>query len=296
MDKVILTERSNENTINIDIASTLEIVEMINNEDKKVAFAVEEQKENIAKAVDLISDKLFNGGCLLYFGAGTSGRLGVLDASECHPTFGVTSDLVRGYIAGGDKALRDAIEGAEDDYEQGKIDLINSKATDKDVVVGISASGNPKWLIAVLEEAKKHNISTIGVTSNPEAKINELCDIVICTLVGQESITGSSRMKSGSAQKLVLNTLTTATMVKLGKTYRNYMIDVQPTNEKLKERATRIVSKISQVDEEKAKEALINSNYEVKTAIVTIVLNCSVDIAREKLKNNGNILRKVIKE
>ena len=165
-DKVILTEQSNPATVDIDISSSFEIARMINNEDKKPALAVDAQLEEIAQAIDLISLKLSNGGHLLYFGAGTSGRLGVLDASECPPTFGVNPNLVRGYIAGGDKALRSAIEGAEDNYEQGKIDLKNSGASSKDIVVGLSASGNPKWLLGVMEEARNKNISTIGITCN----------------------------------------------------------------------------------------------------------------------------------
>ncbi len=294
MSEVILTEQSNPNTWDIDLSNSLQIVEMINNEDKKVALAVEAEKENIAKSIDLIAEKFLKGGNLLYFGAGTSGRLGVLDASECPPTFGVSKEMVRGYIAGGDRALRNAIEGAEDDYEQGKIDLHNAKIQENDVVVGISASGNPKWLLGVLEEAKKLNLTTIGITSNPKAKLFEICDITICTLVEQESITGSSRLKSGTAQKMVLNLLTTGSMVKIGKTYHNYMIDVQPTNEKLKNRAIRIVSEIAKISQEKAKEVLILANFEVKTAIVSLVMNCSIDEARRKLKSQNGILRRVI--
>ncbi|MCR4881721.1 MAG: N-acetylmuramic acid 6-phosphate etherase [bacterium] len=293
-DKVILTEQSNSNTVDIDVSSSFEIAKMINNEDKKVALAVDAQLEEISAAIDLISQKILDGGNLLYFGAGTSGRLGVLDASECPPTFGVTSDIVRGYIAGGDKALRSAIEGAEDDYEHGKADLKNSGAIPKDVVVGISASGNPKWLLGVLEDAKAKGISTIGITCNPEAKIEKFSDIFICTVVGQEALTGSSRMKAGSAQKMVLNMLSTGAMIKTGKAYKNFMIDVQPTNEKLKDRAVRIVAEIANVDKNIAKETLEKTNFEVKTAVVMIVLNCSAPIARQKLSEADGVLRKVI--
>ncbi len=292
--EIILTEQSNPNTINIDISSTQDLVEMINNEDKKVAYAVETQKEKIAEAIDLITSKILAGGNLLYFGAGTSGRLGILDASECPPTFGVSSELVRGYIAGGEKALRNAIEGAEDNYEQGKLDFINAKVKDNDVIVGISASGNPKWLLGVMQEAKNRKIATIGITCNPNAKINELSDIIICPIIGQEAITGSSRLKAGTAQKMILNILSTGTMVKIGKTYKNFMIDVCPTNEKLKDRAERIVSEIAKVDKTTARKALLNSNYEVKTAIITLLLNCTKEIARAKLKCYGGILRKII--
>lgn len=293
-DNVILTEQSNLNTINIDISSTLEMVEMINNEDKKVALAVEKEKINIAKAIDLISEKLLLGGHLLYFGAGTSGRLGVLDASECPPTFGVPPELVRGYIAGGDKALRNAIEGAEDDEKQGKIDFENSKAISKDVIVGISASGNPKWLLAVMKEAKAKKISTIGITCNPNAKLNEFSDILICPIVEQEVITGSSRMKAGTAQKLVLNMLSTGAMIKIGKTYKNFMIDVQPTNEKLKNRAIRIVSEIAKVEKNIAEAFLNKTNYSVKPAIIMIIKKCSYEDALFYLKESNGILRKII--
>ena len=294
MQDIILTEQSNPNTVDIDISTSVGIVEMINSEDKKVAFAVEEQKDKLAEAIDLISAKILAGGHLLYFGAGTSGRLGVLDASECPPTFGVSSDLVRGYIAGGDRALRSAIEGAEDNYEQGKIDLINSKAQGDDVVVGISASGNPKWLLGVMEAAKQRGLATIGITCNPQAKLANYSDILICTVVGQEAITGSSRLKAGTAQKMILNILSTGAMVKIGKTYKNFMIDVQPTNDKLKDRAIRIVSEIAEVDRIKAQKILAEANFEVKTAIIMLKFNCTYDVAKIKLKNYGGILRKII--
>ena len=294
MQDIILTEQSNPNTVDIDISTSVGIVEMINSEDKKVAFAVEEQKDKLAEAIDLISAKILAGGHLLYFGAGTSGRLGVLDASECPPTFGVSSDLVRGYIAGGDRALRSAIEGTEDNYEQGKIDLINSKAQGDDVVVGISASGNPKWLLGVMEAAKQRGLATIGITCNPQAKLANYSDILICTVVGQEAITGSSRLKAGTAQKMILNILSTGAMVKIGKTYKNFMIDVQPTNDKLKDRAIRIVSEIAEVDRIKAQKILAEANFEVKTAIIMLKFNCTYDVAKIKLKNYGGILRKII--
>lgn len=293
-DRVILTEQSNASTTDIDISSSFEIAKMINNEDKKVAYAVDAQLEEIAAAIDLISEKILCGGSLLYFGAGTSGRLGVLDASECPPTFGVSPDVVRGYIAGGDKALRCAIEGAEDDFEQGKKDLKNSNAQEKDVVVGISASGNPRWLLGVLQEAKKLGISTVGITCNSEAKIKEFSDIFICTVVGQEAITGSSRMKAGTAQKMVLNMLSTGAMVKIGKTYKNFMIDVQPTNEKLKDRAARIVAEIANVDKITAVKTLEETDYDVKTAVVILVLSCTIDDAKHKLAEANGVLRKVI--
>ncbi len=294
MDKIILTEQANQNTINIDISNSIEIVEMINYEDKKVAYAIENEKENIANAIELITKKILRGGHLLYFGAGTSGRLGVLDASECPPTFGVSPDLVRGYIAGGDIALRNAIECAEDNAVQAKTDYKNANISDNDVIVGISASGNPKWLFAIMEEGRKNDISTIGISCNPNAKIKKLSDIFICPVVGQEAITGSSRMKAGTAQKLVLNMLSTGAMIKLGKTYKNFMVDVQPTNEKLKDRAVRIVSEITSVAKDEATTILEKSNFEVKTAIIAILKGVSAEKAREILKLNDGILRKII--
>ncbi|MDD3594314.1 MAG: N-acetylmuramic acid 6-phosphate etherase [Candidatus Gastranaerophilales bacterium] len=293
-NKVILTERKNHDTVNIDLASSLEIAQMISNEDKKAVEAVEAQKEKIAEAIDLITEKILKGGNLLYFGAGTSGRLGVLDASECPPTFGVEPELVYGYIAGGDKALRTAIEGAEDDFEQGGIDFLNSNFNENSVVAGISAGGNAPWVCGVLSKARENNISTVAITCNSEAKIKNLCDIFICLLTGEEAITGSTRMKAGTAQKLVLNMLSTGVMVKTGKTYQNYMIDLKPTNDKLKDRAARIVSELANVDYNAACEALILTKYNVKAAILTLKYNFSLEEALHMLKLNDGILRKTI--
>ncbi|HBG48706.1 MAG TPA: N-acetylmuramic acid 6-phosphate etherase [Cyanobacteria bacterium UBA9971] len=294
MNKIILTEKRNPASINIDIVSTREIVEIINKEDFKVAAAVEKELEKIAQAVDIISKAFLQGGSLLYFGAGTSGRLGVLDASECPPTFGVSSEMVRGYIAGGDKALKTAVEGAEDSFEGGEKDLIDSGANSNDIVVGISASGNAPYVQGVLSKAKELNIKTIGITGNTEAKIKELSDVFICPEVGEEVITGSTRMKSGTAQKLVLNMLTTASMVKIGKTYENFMVDVQPTNTKLKDRAARIVSEIADITYEKAQNFLDKSNYRVKPAIVMSMLNLSYNEAIEILKKHNGRLRETL--
>lgn len=294
MKKNILTEQRNLETINIDMVSSKEIIELINNEDKKVAIAVEKEKEAITCAIDLISEKFLQGGSLLYFGAGTSGRLGVLDASECPPTFGVNSDMVRGYIAGGDFALRNAVEGAEDSFEGGVEDLDLSGATKQDVVVGISASGNAPYVQSVLKTAKERGISTIGLVCNKQAKINQYSDIFIAVEVGEEPITGSTRMKSGTAQKMVLNMLTTGSMIKIGKTYENYMIDVQPTNEKLKDRAARIVSEIASVDYEKAKETLSSNNYNVKMSILILSKGITSKEAEMVLKKHHGVLRQCL--
>ena len=291
MNKVI-TENRNQNTVDIDLISTVEIVEKINAEDKLVALAVEKEKDNIALGVDLISNKFLKGGKLYYFGAGTSGRLGVLDASECPPTFGVESDMVTGIIAGGDSALRNAIEGAEDNFELGYEDgKILSK---NDCCVLISASGNPNYLIGVAKRAKENSCSIIALSCNNEAKINSYADIKITPLVGAEVIAGSSRLKAGTAQKMVLNMLTTASMVKIGKTYENFMIDVKATNNKLKSRAVQIVIDLCDIDENRAKEVLISCDWKVKTAVLMIKKGVSKDRANELLENSSGVLRKAL--
>lgn len=295
MQKVILTEQRNPASINIDIVSTREIVEIINKEDFKVAAAVEKELDKISQAVDIISEAFLNDGNLLYFGAGTSGRLGILDASECPPTFGAQPEMVRGYIAGGDMALKTAVEGAEDSFESGEADLINSGANSNDVVVGISASGNAPYVQGVLSKAKSLNIKTIGIACSKEAKIKELSDVFICPEVGEEVVTGSTRMKSGTAQKMVLNMLTTASMIKIGKTYENFMVDVQPTNKKLKDRAVRIVSEIADISYEEAQNFLDKTNYQVKPAIIMSILNLSYQEAIDILKLNKGRLRDTLK-
>ena len=288
----VITEFRNENTKNIDLLSSYEIVQKINEEDKLVALAVESELENIAKAVDMISKQFLKGGRLVYFGAGTSGRLGVLDASECPPTFSVPNDMVKGIIAGGDSAFRTPIEGAEDNFEGGRYDarILN----ENDVAVIISASGNPKYLLGVIEQANEVNAKTIALTCNSKAKIAEEASLTICVEVGPEVIAGSSRMKAGTAQKMVLNMLSTGAMIKIGKTYQNFMIDLNPTNEKLKDRAIRIVAQIANTTHAKAFETLEKSNWEVKTAVVSIVENIDIEEARQILKNNSGVLRKVL--
>ena len=290
----IITEKSNPNTMNIDISPTIKILEMINNEDKTVAFAVEKELRNIAKAVDIIVENFNNGGRLLYFGAGTSGRLGVLDASECPPTFGVEPEMVHGIIAGGNKALTTAIEGAEDDTELAKKDFKDTVVKKNDTVVCISASGNPKYLLTIAEMAKKAGAKVVAVTSNREAKLIKLSDVSICAEVGAEAISGSSRMKSGTAQKMVLNMLTTASMVKIGKTYKNFMVDLKATNEKLKTRSVSIVCELANCDEKTAVEHLKANGFDVKSAVVEIIFGLTHEQALSKLIQNGNILRKTL--
>jgi len=288
----IITEFRNENTKDIDIISTLEMVKRINEEDKIVALAVEEELENVAAAVDLIAKQFLAGGKLFYFGAGTSGRLGVLDASECPPTFSVEPDLVQGIMAGGENAFKSAVEGAEDDYEAGFEDA--KILTKNDVAVVISASGNPKYLLGVLAQAEKIGSKTVGITCNSKGKIAEEAGIVICPEVGPEVIAGSSRLKAGTAQKMVLNMLSTGAMIKIGKTYENFMIDLHATNEKLKDRAIKIVSQIAEVTHAEALAMLMKSSWEIKVAIVALKLNLEVPKARLELKRHGGVLRKVI--
>ena len=254
----ILTEENNINSTNIDIETTDKILEIINNEDKKIHLAIQKALPEISKAVDLITDSFLHSGRVAYFGAGTSGRLGVLDASECWPTYSFSPDHLKGYIAGGDHALRHSIEGAEDSIEEALKDFQDFSPTPNDVVVGISASGNPKYILTILEQAQKNNVKTIAITSNPNAKLKNFADILILTEVGPEVISGSSRMKSGSAQKMVLNMLSTASMIKIGKTYKNQMIDVRPICDKLIIRANNIISSICKIPIE------IANNYRIK--------------------------------
>lgn len=296
MEKIIQTETRNHASTDIDLLSSREIVKIINKEDQKVALAVKKELNNIAKAVDLISEAFLKGGNLLYFGAGTSGRLGILDASECPPTFSVSSQMVRGYIAGGDKAIKTAVEGAEDSFERGEQDLINSGAKSGDIIAGISASGNAAYIQGVLNKAKKLNIKTIGITCNIEAKMKSYSDVFICPQVGSEVLTGSTRLKAGTAQKLVLNMLTTASMIRIGKTYENYMIDVNPTNVKLKDRAARIVSEIAEISYNKAQNFLNISNYRVKPAVIMALSGLKLEESEEILKKHNGRLREALKD
>ena len=288
----IITEYRNENTKNIDLLSTIDIVRKINEEDKIVAGAVEEESENIAQAIDIIARQFLHGGKLYYFGAGTSGRLGVLDASECPPTFGVKPEMVQGIIAGGDKALRYPIEGAEDNFDLGKSDA--EVLTKNDVCVVISASGNPKYLLGVLAQADAAGCKTIAITCNHKAAILEEVGLGICVEVGPEVIAGSSRMKAGTASKTVLNMLTTGAMIKIGKTYENFMIDLMPTNEKLKDRAIRIVSELAGVNNSKALKTLLECGWGVKTAVLMLKCGLKQDEANELLRKNCGVLRRAM--
>ncbi len=287
-----ITEYRNENTKDIDLLSTIDMVRKMNEEDLIVAKVVGDEAPNIAAAIDIIAKAFLKGGRLFYFGAGTSGRLGILDASECPPTFSVDPSMVQGIIAGGERALLTAVEGAEDSFEDGRKDA--GMLTDKDVCVVISASGNPKYLLGVLEKADEVGTATIAITCNSRGNIAQEAGHVICAEVGPEVIAGSSRLKAGTAQKMILNMLSTGAMIKIGKTYENFMIDLKAVNEKLKDRAIRIVSQIAQVTHSEALGALLKCDWEIKTAIIMIKMKTDVDNARLELKRHGGVLRRII--
>ena len=290
----ILTEQRNSRTAEIDTLSTLDMLHVINREDAAVVPAVATQLQQIARAVDGIVARMQNGGRLIYIGAGTSGRLGVLDASECPPTFNTPPELVVGLIAGGDYALRHAVERVEDSPDEGASALQEVALTDRDTVVGIAASGRTPFVLGAIEYGRKIGALTIGVCNSANAPLSAAVDIPIAVLSGPEVITGSTRLKSGTAQKLVLNMLSTATMIRLGKTYGNLMVDVQPTNDKLRARAVRIVSEATGLDGERAKEALAMANGEVKTAIVCTLTGLTADLARERIAAADGRIRTVI--
>jgi N-acetylmuramic acid 6-phosphate etherase len=298
----ITTEQRNAASMTIDAGSVTEILTIINAEDKKVALAVEKEIPQIAHGVELIVKAFTNGGRLFYVGAGTSGRMGVLDASECPPTFGVGFDLVQGIIAGGDAAMFRAQEGAEDKRENGARDMDLKGVTSNDVVCGIAASLRTPYVIGAVIHAKELGAHTIYVTTNPRTHfdlpeyqdLGAAVDVKICAEVGPEVIMGSTRMKSGTAQKLVLNMLTTASMIRLGKVYENMMIDLQMTNKKLVERSKRIVMTITGLSYEEAARYLELSRGHVKTALVMIKAGCSYEEAQERLDKASGFVRAAI--
>lgn len=267
----LITEQRNPNSMHVDSLSALEIVQLMNEEDKQVPLAIEKCLPLIAQAVERIVAAFQQDGRLVYIGAGTSGRLGVLDASECPPTFGVSPEMVKGIIAGGERALRHPIEGAEDSKEQAVVDLQTIQFSSKDVLVGIAASGRTPYVIGALEYAKSLGSVTVSIASNPNSAMANIVDIAIDTVVGPEVLTGSSRLKSGTAQKLVLNMLTTASMILMGKCYQNLMVDVQASNEKLKARAIRIVMQATDCDKALAEETLKQADQNAKLAIMMIL-------------------------
>lgn len=287
------TELINHDTMNIDLVGTEDMLIMLNNEDMKVAAAVKKCIPQITKAVDIIVRNFLHAGRLFYVGAGTSGRLGVLDASECPPTFSTPPDMIQGIIAGGDRALREAIEGAEDSEEMALQDFDDHDICNNDTIVGISASGNAKYVCKFLQVAKIKKCKTIVITSNPNAKMKEYADCFICVETGAEAISGSTRMKAGTAQKMILNMLSTASMIKIGKTYHNLMIDVKPTNSKLKRRAVTIVSEICGCKERTAQNVLDTNGYKIKHAILFILYGLDFDEADKLLRENNGVLRRI---
>jgi len=292
--KLSLTEERNPLTISIDTLPTLDMLMLINAEDQKVALAVRDELPNIAASVDAITARLQRGGRLIYIGAGTSGRLGVLDASECPPTFGTHPELVVGLIAGGPAALMESVEGAEDDEELGATEIAEFAINENDCVIGIAASGRTPYAIGGLREAKKRGALTISIACNRPSPLEELAAIGIAPLVGAEVLSGSTRLKAGTAQKMVLNMISTAVMIRLGKTYTNLMVDVQPTNVKLRQRAQRIVAEATGLDQRSATEILSACDGEVKTAIVAVLAQISPELARTRLHEAGGYVRKAI--
>ncbi len=260
------TEGRNPRTLHIDEMATLDMVTLMNNENRVVEDAIATQLSEIAAAVDIIATALNAGGHLIYIGAGTSGRLGVVDASECPPTFGVDPRLVRGIIAGGEGAMFRAVEGAEDDEERGSAELIADGVRAGDVVVGLSASGGAPYVLGALKAARQLGATPIGITCNPDSRMHPLCEVTIAPYVGPEVITGSSRLKAGTAQKLVLNMLSTGAMIKTGKVVGNLMVNVKPTNVKLRDRCIRILMELSGCERAVA-ERLIDEHGDIRTAL-----------------------------
>lgn len=290
------TEQRNPKTACIDRLSTLEMVRRINDEDKKVAYAVEKELNNIAEAVDAIYAALKDGGRLIYCGCGTSGRLGILDAVECPPTFSTDPEMVQGVIAGGEPALFRAVEGAEDNMSAGKEDMIELGLCAKDILVGIAASGRTPYVLGAMAYAKEIGARTVAVTCNKHSQMNAAADIAIGVEPGPEVITGSTRLKSGTAQKMVLNMLSTGAMIRLGKVYGNLMVDVKPTNEKLVRRAISIVSTAANVSEDESRQALEQCGFSAKTAIVMLTKGLPAQEAERRLAENGGIVARALDE
>ncbi|ALS29466.1 N-acetylmuramic acid 6-phosphate etherase [Paenibacillus sp. 32O-W] len=291
----LTTEGINPDTQMIDECTTEQMLELLNREDAKVPAAVAAEIPHIARAVEALYQSLSKGGKMFYIGAGTSGRLGVLDASECPPTFGVDPSLVQGYIAGGDQALRTAVEGCEDDGDEGRALIDRIGVTEKDAVIGISASGSAAFVIEGLRRAAEIGAVTIGVVNNKNTKLEQVCDICIAPVVGPEVIAGSTRLKAGTAQKLVLNMLSTCTMVKLGKTYNNLMVDLKASNKKLFDRSLRIIKAATGVDDETAAAYLAQSSMDCKLAIMMIKSGLDAASAERVLAQCAGNLKEAIR-
>jgi N-acetylmuramic acid 6-phosphate etherase len=290
----LVTEQRNPISMDIDRKSTIDIVRIINNEDKKVAFAVEKELPYIAQAVEVVVNAFLSGGRLFYAGAGTSGRIGVQDAAECPPTYGTDPEMIQAMIAGGRPAVFKAQEGAEDYEQNGANDVLAHGISSKDVLCGIAASRRTPYVVGAIKKSREIGAKTIFITTNPRSQFDLEVDVAICPEVGPEVIMGSTRMKSGTAQKMVLNMITTATMIRLGKVYENMMVDLQMTNKKLEERSKRIIMTITGVDYETAERVLYEAEGHVKTAVVMIKANVNAEEARRRLSLSNGFVRMAI--
>jgi N-acetylmuramic acid 6-phosphate etherase len=290
----LTTEQNNPESVSIDQMDPIQIAMLMNREDLKVVAAVERVLPDIARAIEIVTERVQAGGRLIYIGAGTSGRLGVLDASECPPTFNTPPALVVGLIAGGHRALTNAIEGAEDNRQAGEEDLRGVELDAKDVVCGIATSGRTPYVLGGLAYARSLGAATLGVTCNAVSELSEVSDVLIAPVVGPEILSGSTRLKAGTATKMVLNMISTGTMIRIGKTYGNWMVDLRATNVKLKDRSIRIVSGITGLDRERAESLLARCDGEVKTAIVSQALGVEKIEAQRRLKVAGGRLRTAI--
>ncbi|WP_272572909.1 N-acetylmuramic acid 6-phosphate etherase [Providencia sp. PROV250] len=287
----MVTESRNAASTNIDQLSTIDMLQVINNEDKQVPLAVEKVLPQVAQLVDKVAQAFLNGGRLIYVGAGTSGRLGILDASECPPTYGTPHEQVVGLIAGGHQAIFRAVENTEDKPELGEQDLLNIQFNDKDVLVGIAASGRTPYVLGALAYARKVGAATASISCNPNSPVANAADIAITPIVGPEVVTGSSRMKAGTAQKLVLNMITTGAMIRIGKVFGNLMVDVEATNAKLVERQVKIVMEATECDRQTAELALQQCQRHCKTAILMILSGLDAQEARQLLSDNQGFIR-----
>lgn len=292
----LVTESRNPNSYDVDIMSIEEAVGLFNTEDKKVAEAVEKELKYITQAVEVVTEAFRNGGRLCYFGAGTSGRLGVLDAAECPPTFGVKPGMVVGRIAGGFKALYEAVEGFEDHEENGEKDVADLDITEKDVACGIAASRRTPYVIGAIKEAKRRGAKTITIVCNPREHLQYDVDVAICPVPGPEVIMGSTRLKAATAQKMVLNMITSISMIRLGKVYENMMIDLQQNNLKLVERSKKIIMLAGDVDYDVAAACLAKANGHVKTAIFLALTDSDIPTAKKLIDKNKGFLKPALKE
>ena len=293
--KNMSTETRNQNTMNLDIMSPLEVVTVMNQEDAKVPAAITPALPNIAQCVTWAIESIEAGGRIIYMGAGTSGRLGVLDAVECPPTFGVAPEVVVGLIAGGEKAFVKAVEGAEDSRELGRQDLIDMNLQKRDIVIGIAASGRTPYVLGGLAYAQEVGCHTVGISCNPGSAVGAAAELAIEVVPGPECLTGSTRLKSGTCQKLILNMISTATMVGCGKAYQNLMVDVMQTNEKLVVRAQNIVMEATGCEREVAAEKIAIAGGNAKTAITMILADCGLEEAKERLAKAKGHVREAIK-